>query len=294
MSRLRSWARRSLGVGLLACCYSALAQLPTLAITDEPTDFHQPGKFVWADLVSGDAKAASQFYADLFDWKVVQIDPNYFVATNKGKKVAGIAQHSAKEHDGSHTRWLPFISNANPDQIAAFTQKNGGQVLQGPLDIDGRGRAAILSDPEGAVVGVLNTTHGDPTDHEAQVGEWIWQELWASNPKTLANFYLAAGYSQIDNWMNEKDPNDIVLESGGYARASIVSKTDPSLASTWLLYVRVESVQEVVQKTQALQGKVLMKPSELDAGYPVAILSDPTGGVFAVVEWSPDQEEDES
>jgi len=265
-----------------------------LAISNAQSVFKQPGKFIWADLITADAAKAARFYTSLLGWDVKQVDKRYFMASNNGRRIAGFAEHQGKKRDNSNTRWIPYISSRSPDNDATYASENGGSVHIAPKDIEGRGRFALLSDSEGALFGVLNSISGDPEDHIPDIGEWVWQELWASKPNQLAQFYLNAGYEKFESLPSENSENDIIIASGGYARASIVHKTDARQQTVWLMYVRVENIDAIASKATQLGGQVLMQAEDLSSAYPVIVLADNTGGVFAAVEWSPAQDSAES
>ena len=85
-----------------------------------------------------------------------------------------------------------------------------------------------------------------------------------------------------------------LLVSQGYARASVIEippkRTDARPG--WVGYVRVTEVGPTVAFAQQLGGRVLVAPwPELFEGK-VALLMDPGGAVFGILEW--DEVETES
>jgi hypothetical protein len=275
---------RILGAGLLFVCSASMAQTHPLAIQNSANDVQLTGKVIWMDLVTGDAVKARDFYRGLFNWEISKAGQRYFMASNDGEKVAGIYEHQGSVRDASQTRWVPYFSARDPDRVSAYITNNGGTVVRQPEDIEGRGRFLLARDPEGALFGALRSSSGDPEDRAARIGEWVWQELWASAPETIAKFYLDAGFQRLENPQNGAGGEDIILGFGGVARAGIKKKTSPAQRSTWLLYVRVRDVNETVTRARKLGGTVLINGSEIESAYPMSILADPTGGVFAVVE----------
>lgn len=63
-----------------------------------------------------------------------------------------------------------------------------GSTLGDVFDMKGRGKAAIVRDPQAAMFGIIKTDHGDP-EPQTGVGEFIWTELWAEDPAAVSRFY---------------------------------------------------------------------------------------------------------
>lgn len=280
-----------ISLGLLLPSSFAMAQANPAGTVDPTGEMQNSGRFIWADLVTGDAEKAGDFYRDLFHWEIRKVDGRYFMASNNGRNLAGIAELPAGNEDPSHTRWVPYVSVNDPDSFSAYAVENGGEVLLPPKDIEGRGRFALLGDPEGAVFGVLKPTSGDPEDHVSEIGNWAWLELWGNSPGDLARFYSRAGFQPMENESIGGKTEDIILGSEGRERAGIRKKTNADQGSTWLLYIRVRDLAQTIAKAEKLGGVMVITASEIESKYPVTVMADPTGGVFAVVELAPENEE---
>jgi predicted enzyme related to lactoylglutathione lyase len=278
-------------LGLLLSPSYALAQSDPAGTGDPSGENQQSGRFIWADLVTGDAEKAGDFYRDLFHWEIRKMDDRYFMASHSGRELAGIAELPDGNEEGRHTRWVPYVSSNDPDGFSSYAANNGGEILLPPKDIEGRGRFALLGDPEGAVFGVMKPTSGDPEEHVSEIGNWAWLELWGNSPGDLAKFYSRAGFQPLEDEDSGGKTEDIILGSAGKARAGIRKKTDPARESTWLLYIRVSDLGETVAKAKKLGGVMVIEASEIGSKYPVAVVADPTGGVFAVVELASEKEE---
>lgn len=125
-----------------------------------------PGKFVWADLVTHDALAAQRFYARLFGWTFrdyggCQIAENTaagrvsdFVLTSKGYARATVRTIPADKAEVRPT-WLPFVRVQSVGECAAKARELGGKVLLEPQPELFDGKLAVLADPTGAAIGVM-------------------------------------------------------------------------------------------------------------------------------------------
>ena len=151
----------------------------------------------------------------------------------------------------------------------------------------GRGEQAVFADPEGALFGAIRSSSGDPQDFEADVGDWIWIQMWSRDSLKSAQFYRAVAGYEIDENTASARSNDYVLVSEKYARGTVLQLPAERTEAkpTWLLFVRVKNVVETVAKATELGGKVLVAPSpELYQNH-VAAIADPTGAAIGLLEW---------
>jgi len=262
------------------------AQLPPLTtVSGSP---RLPGKFVWADLVTDDVPAAYKFYGRLFGWTFRNLG-NYIIAANDERPLCGMLQRPRPaDQPQAKPRWFGYISVTDVDRAQRLVLKAGGRVLAPPEQMPRRGEQAVFADPEGALFGVVKSSSGDPQDFLAEPGDWIWIELLSRDARKAGEFYQSiAGYDIIEN-TNSPRPDDYVFISKGYARAAALTlpKEMTQVQPNWLLFVRVKDLNACVAQAAQLGGKVLIAPkAELLHGK-VAVLADPTGAAFGVMEWS--------
>jgi predicted enzyme related to lactoylglutathione lyase len=113
-----------------------------------------PGHFSWNELVTTDVAAATQFYTQLFGWTTVPFgtDGKYTLWHKAGSPVGGLMKCP---QPGSPPQWLAYVTVEDVDASAAKVTKLGGKVLMSPFDIPEVGRIAVLSDPQGAALGLF-------------------------------------------------------------------------------------------------------------------------------------------
>jgi predicted enzyme related to lactoylglutathione lyase len=124
----------------------------------------------------------------------------------------------------------------------------------------------------------------------AAPGAWIWSALLTTDPDTDAAFYQALfGYDVFDLPGNS-EAQHLILASGDYARASVnpLPPNKSALHPLWLNYLRVENTAASAAKVTALGGRVLVQPQIDRHGGQIAVVADPAGAVFGLMEW-PDQ-----
>lgn len=276
----------AIGAALLTGCAST-QRWPS--ITAQPTGQHTPGRWVWAELFAAEVAEAKRFYAEVFAWSFDTQGggPEAYTLIRAGDRpIAGIV-HKEKPADARHAgRWLGVLSVADTDRAAEQAVSGGGRILVAPRDFPGRGRAAVLEDPEGARFGVLHSESGDPADVFPEVDTWLWRELWAEDIDKMAEFYRPLGGYRVSRQVKVGGVDEIYLEAGGYARAGILDAERVGLPSAWLLYVRVEDLSGTLDRVKRSGGEVLLAPSPDIREGRVAIVRDPLGAVLGLAQWS--------
>jgi predicted enzyme related to lactoylglutathione lyase len=267
---------------LLAGMYlGAPAALADPSITSSRTGTWDPGQLVWADLLTNDVDAARRFYGDVFGWQFTG-DDQYLQASNAGEPVAGIAYHEPRDPSVSEVVWLVSISVEDVDAAAGMVPDAGGTVLEAPQDVAGRGRYAIVEDDQGAVFVMLRSAEGDPPDRRSVDHDWVWGELWTRDTSMAKRFYAdVAGYESRD--IEDADnATYTVLFNTGKPKTGLVELPWEDVLPHWLPYLRVADIEQTIARIEAAGGAVLLAPEEQYDDGSVAIVSDPTGGVFAI------------
>jgi len=277
-----------------ALCASTDAGFELPALTQPASNEHHPGKVIWADLVTPDAERAKKFYGALFGWSFRDVpgDPNYTLALVDGEPVAGLFHKSFTPGQKEQPAWLTFLAVRDVNAAQRATVRNGGKVLSQPRTFAHRGRQAVLADPEGAVFAIMAAQGGDPPDYLAPPGQWIWSSVLVTDTKRESAFYrMLFGYQVYD--LENEGPDEghgehLVLARDDYARAGLnVLPTDAVRRHPhWMNFVRVTDATSAAQKAVALGGRVLLEPRPDRHGGQLAILADPTGAPFGVMEWA--------
>jgi hypothetical protein len=279
-------------VGAAHAALDAAVVLPPL--TQPASGEHHAGKVVWVDLVTPDLDGAKRFYGGLFGWTFRDVtgERNYALALLDGAAVAGMFQKALPAGQSQQPAWLTFL--AVPDVAAAqqAALQHGGKVLSKAHYYPHRGRQAVLTDPDGAVFAVLAAEGGDPPDYLAAPGEWIWSSLLVKDPQQESAFYKSLfGYDVYDlasEGGSEGDAQHYILSSDRYARAGLNALPADSMRRHphWLNFVRVTDAADTARKAVALGGRVLVEPRIDRHGGHLAVLADPGGAPFGVMEWS--------
>jgi predicted enzyme related to lactoylglutathione lyase len=253
------------------------------AVSKLPTNTFYPGKAIWVDLITTDIDTAAKFYRHVFKWSFNFLANNtYAEASYQGQPIGAFTLYEKGEAVAGDAQWLVSFSSSDIDGAIEKTIKAGGKVLEGPIDLAGRGRLLLISDPEGARLLLLHSTGGDPLDRPANINEWLWAELWAYTPSSSAEFYRdVLGLKSLTVDDSSGNPY-MLLGYEGIARAGIVDIPFKGVEPNWLPYLLVDNVEKTIVTIKKYDGKLLMVLDKNTDGAVSAIVADPTGGVFAI------------
>lgn len=118
----------------------------------DPEHEPRPMEFAWHELATTDHEAGLRFYAELFGWsKIDEMDmgpAGKYVMFGLGERLyGGMFNKPPEMHAPPH--WLLYVEVEGLDAAMERVRDNGGQVLDGPMEVPG-GRIAPCMDPQGA------------------------------------------------------------------------------------------------------------------------------------------------
>src|SRR5262245_27667674 len=125
----------------------------------DPPDFlAEPGDWIWIELLSRDARRAGEFYSGVAGYEIVQNTSStrradfVFVSEGYGRAVALTVP---KDKPQMKPDWLLFVRVKNLSECLAQVAQLGGKVLLSPNAQLLEGKLAVIADPTGAAVGVM-------------------------------------------------------------------------------------------------------------------------------------------
>jgi len=119
--------------------------------------FTTHGAFSWNELTTTDPAAAAQFYGELFGWNVKQTDAEmggYRVVAIGETGVGGIMASPAGAPP-MPPRWGCYVTVDNLDAALARCATLGGKTLVPAMEVPTVGRMAVIQDPQGAALSVM-------------------------------------------------------------------------------------------------------------------------------------------
>ena len=294
MSKLRS-VSVAVGAILVAACATIDVDLPS--VTDAPTGERLPGKIVWHDLLTNDPKASQNFYRELFGWEFESVgsaaglsgNSAYTLIRHNGRLIGGMIDTVALNRKDDISQWVVLMSVEDIDAATAKFASDGGVVIAPPVDLQRRGRMAIVRDAEGALLALLQTRDGDPADREAEIGGFLWDELWTTDVDGATAFYedvagLDATIKNIDK-DQESGATYRLLEAGDKPRVGIMPNPLEGLKPVWVSYIRVDDPAAVTARVVGLGGQVIVEARSRPIGGEVAFIAGPSGAGIALQTW---------
>lgn len=267
-----------------ACSVTVPGTTPVVSLSDEPL----LGKFVWHDLVTDDPAAARRFYGTLLGWEFEQTTHprggDYTLISLNGRYLGGMIE-VADPAGADYSRWLPYLSVADVDAAVRLTESAGGSTVVAPVELGDFGRAAAITDPQGAVLGVLRSRVGDPDDSlPAGPGRIVWNEMLASDDAGAGRFYAALAGLEVST-LARRGGKYTLLRAQGRDRAGIMERPDSRVTPLWLTHFAVTDVDAAARRAAELGGRVLLAPSpDLREGK-MAVVTDPGGAILALQQW---------
>jgi predicted enzyme related to lactoylglutathione lyase len=249
------------------------------------------GTFCWVDLATNDTEAAKTFYTQLFDWTATDVPAGeagiYTMLEKAGKNVCALYQMPA-EMNPTETPpyWLSYVSVTNVDESTDKAQSLGGQVLQPPCDVMDSGRMSLIQDPTGAVVALWQPQAHHGADLVNEPNTFCWNELQTKDLKKAADFY-----AQLFGWTTQTTNN---AQGGDYTEFLLGDKSGAGLIEiqsdwgdvppNWGVYFAVENCDATLEKATSLGGRVDMPIMDLQDVGRFAVLQDPQGAYFTVIQ----------
>ncbi|MCF6226364.1 MAG: VOC family protein [Xanthomonadales bacterium] len=258
----------------------AAKEMAAVPVNSTATDVRYQGKVIWHELITSDARLAGDFYEKMFSWKL-DYKGSYTEIFFEGKAIGGMIEIKPKNEQGAAALWIPSISVKDVDKAVAAATQLGGKTLKPATDLDKRGRAALIADPDGRHFAVLSTLSGDPLDAEASFNSWLWDEVWSNNMDSSEAFYTDLfGYDQVAEGNNYR-----VLLAENKWRMGIRKIENEKEYSLWVPVIRVRNIHASTRQVEPSGGKVLLSPAQTPGDGKAALISDPTGALLLIQEW---------
>lgn len=140
----------------------------------DPRDFlPDPGDWIWIQLLSRDGDKAAEFYRAVGGYEVIANTASNrlsdFILSSEGYARATIRTIPRERAEVIPT-WLPFVRVKSVSESVAQTGALGGKTLVEPKPGLFEGRVAVVADPTGAAIGLLewSAPPGDATEKGGQ------------------------------------------------------------------------------------------------------------------------------
>jgi hypothetical protein len=252
-----------------------------------------PGEFCWVDLSTTDVEAAKDFYGDLLglSYDAAPGDPEetggYGFFIKDGKMIAGLGP---VQSDEGHSAWSSYIKVESADETAERVKEAGGTVFFGPADLPNEaGRVAMLRDPSGAFIGIVEQNRNPGAQLVNEPGAWTWNNLLTRDIEAARKFYgKVFGWEAIHN---EEAPPGIEMwqvegqrwPEGMGGLMAMGDDMPAEMPSHWQVYFVVENCDGAIEKAESKGAKLGFGPIDVPVAR-MATLVDPQGAVVSILE----------
>jgi uncharacterized protein len=280
-------------------------------------DRYIPGVPCWVDTSQPDPEAAVAFYGGLFGWEFESVVPpgseaKYFLATLRGAPVAAVGSIPASAPPVA--MWDTYIWVDSTDAAAFQVRDAGGALVKEPFDVPGAGRAAVCTDPEGAVFCLWQAYQHKGAGIVNEPGSVNFNDLYTRDVEGAKRFYRAVfGWETLDvgggleMWTLpgygdhlERDDPDLrkrLAELGGQpgfedvvASISPIADDQPEVPAHWGLTFAVDDADAIAEEAAELGGTVVVPP--FDAPWVrMTVLTDPQGATFTASKFVPESQD---
>lgn len=111
------------------------------------------GEFSWHELMTSDWQAAWDFYSALFGWQKTEAmdmgEMGTYQMYGQGDATYG-GMYNKPAEVPAPPHWLLYITVDDVEKRAEDVKANGGQIVNGPMEVPGGDKVVMCMDPQGA------------------------------------------------------------------------------------------------------------------------------------------------
>jgi predicted enzyme related to lactoylglutathione lyase len=207
--------------------------------------------------------------------------------SKRGKNVAALyTMPDEMINQGVQPFWLSYISVNNAEKTAGKVKGFGGKVIQKPMDVMDAGRMALIQDPSGAVFALWQPKQNIGAQLIYEPGSFCWNELYTSDPKKVSKFYTAL-FGWVAKKMKGAEGGDYIeFVNGDQSVGGMleIQKEWGDIPPNWGVYFAVKNCDATLEKAKKLKGNVETQPMSVEDVGKFAVLQDPQGAHFAIIQ----------
>jgi predicted enzyme related to lactoylglutathione lyase len=248
------------------------------------------GELSWVDLVASDLERQSEFYEQLFGWTHRDIPTDggasYRLFYLGEGRVAGGSQMTPQAFPpGTPSMWNTYLYSEDVDALAGRVDALGGRVFMPPMDVMSEGRMTGVQEPSGAMVYFWQQGAHAGAEVFNAAGALVWADLSTRDPESAVEFFRALVGWDVQ-FAEEAAMPFWVASIDGRAELGVM-QMPPQLPAEvpphWLAYFGATDIEGTARRAASLGGTVESEPMGPE-GMRFAVLSDPAGATFAIME----------
>ena len=178
-------------------------------------------------------------------------------------------------------QWLAYVTVPDVDRSAGLFRDAGGRIIRDPVNARRDLRVAVVSDPQGAPLGLASRGPLVEDERVPGLNRWLWMDYVARDAAGALSFYgSAVGFR---NEVREtRDTFTYYLLSSDRPRAGLFLSPWTRDTAAWLPYIRVANPAAAAARVKELGGTVVVAPQPQVRNGSLAIVLDPTGAPLAL------------
>lgn len=242
------------------------------------------GEPTWMDLATPDVAVAKKFYNEVFGWDYFDTGPdfgNYQMAMTQGRNVAGIGPIWPPDSP-QPSAWTIYFASDDVTVDVARVKALGGQVMMEPMVIGDSGSMTICADPTGPLFGLWQANQHIGSGVENEHGSMAWCEVNTRDSAAAREFYGKL----LNATPHKMEGMDYHIMQRGEQMLCGILQMDAhweGIPPHWMGYFSVDNTDAAIERAVAAGGKLQVPAFDMQYGR-MAVLSDPAGAVFSIVQ----------
>lgn len=255
------------------------------------------GNFIWYELMSPDPDTSKLFYDAVVGWDIEprpvgEMDYRMIRRADGGNGGGVMRLTDEMRVHGAQPTWLGYLGVDDVDAaIMAVTASGGKMLMLMPAhDLDGVGRFAMLTDPQGCSFYVMKPVPLAATPDLASdvfspdaVGRVGWNELATPDQDAALHFYARLFGIVEGGRMPMGEMGDYIFLKHHDVPVGAVMRQQPGQPAGWMFVFRVPSVAASARAISDGGGTIVRTSHQVPNDDWLVIATDPHGVRFATV-----------
>jgi predicted enzyme related to lactoylglutathione lyase len=255
------------------------------------------GSFIWYELITPDLDGARRFYEAVVGWDIEAqssmpgMDYRMIRRSDGGNAAGAMPLSDGMRSHGARPVWLAYVAVDDVDATVGAIEADGGKVTMPASDLEGVGRIAMVTDPQGAPFYVMKPAP-DMAEHKAESDVFSmdkpqhvrWNELSTTDPDAAIAFYgKHFGWTQEGDMDMGEMGKYRFIQHDGLGIGAVMPKMPQMPVSLWSYYIGVDDIDRAASSITQSGGQMLMEPMEIPGGEFALNAMDPQGAAFGLV-----------
>jgi predicted enzyme related to lactoylglutathione lyase len=192
--------------------------------------------------------------------------------------------------NGARPCWLGYVAVGDVDDAIARATAAGASVLMPAWDQPGVGRLAMIADPQGAPLYLMDPLPPEDPNQASdafsvdQTQHVSWNELSTTDPDAAIAFYTDLfGWEQQGAMDMGEMGQYRFIQHGGVGIGAVMRKPPQMPVSLWTYYIGVDDIDRAATAITEGGGTILHGPMEIPGGEYALNGLDPQQAAFGLV-----------